>query len=264
MVLIPPGSFLMGSADSEKGRDSDEGPVHEVKISRAFAAGEFPITRGEWRAYLEASGRSGSKDCYGWSESKRSWEQKLEYDWQNPGFPQNDNHPVVCVTWDEARAYAAWLSERTHHTYRLLSEAEYEYINRAGTNTAYIWGDTDEGQCSWANGADAAARAHFSNWTGASACNDGHVYTSPVGIFAANRFGLHDTTGNIWSWTQDCYHDSYEGAPVDGTAWLQGGDCSLRVVRGGAWYDLPNNLRAAQRSSNSVKLNNVGLRLARS
>jgi len=267
MVMIPPGRFDMGSPSGEKGREANEGPVHEVKINHAFAAGEFPITRGEWRAYLAASGRTGSNNCSGWNDSKRVWEQKPEYNWLNPGFPQDDNHPVVCVTWDEARVYAAWLTQQTHHQYRLLSEAEYEYINRAGASTAYFWGDTDADQCLYANGADAATKARFDwvlvgDWT-VAACNDGHVYTSPVGSLKANRFGLYDTTGNAWSWTQDCYHASYRGAPADGTAWLEGGDCSRRVLRGGAWVSIPDRMRAGQRLRYGATFFHVGLRVAR-
>jgi formylglycine-generating enzyme required for sulfatase activity len=263
MVVIPPGRFQMGSPSSEQGRDDNEGPVHEVRIGYVFAAAKYPVTRGEWRPYLAATGRSGSNNCFGFNQSTGQFEQ--QYDWQDPGFPQDDNHPVVCVNWDEAQGYASWLSAKTGHRYRLLSEAEYEYIERAGSSSAYFWGDTADGQCRYANGGDVTLKERSYRWvTVTAACSDGHAFTSPVGKYQPNRFSLYDITGNVRSWTQDCYHDSYSGAPQDGSAWTTGG-CDQRAFHGGSWDSRPSGLRAASRYRDSAKgaSFNVGFRLAR-
>jgi formylglycine-generating enzyme required for sulfatase activity len=257
MVVIPPGRFQMGSLGHNR-----EVPVHEVTIGYAFAVGKYPITRGQWRAYLAASGRSASNTCYGFNSSTGAYEQKPADNWQNPGFPQEDSHPVVCVTWNEAQDFATWLSQKTGHHYRLLSEAEYEYINRAGTSGTYFWGDTDEDQCLYANGADAPFKARY-GWDAAE-CYDGYLFTSPVGSFKANGFRLYDTTGNVWSWTQDCWNSSYRSAPVDGSAWMEG-DCDLRAVRGGSSFNDPKLLRAAFRveTVSAAAGNDLGFRIAR-
>jgi formylglycine-generating enzyme required for sulfatase activity len=247
MVVIPPGRFQMGSPDDEPGREKSEGPVHEVRIEYAFAVGKYPVTRGEWRKYVAKSGRS-AKDC--------AWETSLatgvatDYNWQNPGFPQKDSHPVVCVVWEDAQDYANWLSERTGHHYRLLSEAEYEYVNRAGSSSAYFWGSA--WNCRYANG---------------DVCKGGYRYTSPVGSYQPNNFGLYDTTTNGWSWTQDCWHKNYDGAPTDGSAWTSGRDCDGgRVIRGSIRYKALENSRAASRDylyGSGLKSQLAGFRLAR-
>jgi formylglycine-generating enzyme required for sulfatase activity len=236
--------------------------VHEVSIGYAFAVGRYPITRGQWRAFLTATSRSKSDNCSGFNQSTGTFEHKPPHSWKDPGFAQEDNHPVVCVSWNDAQDYASWMSAQTGHHYRLLSEAEYEYINRAGTTSAYFWGNTDEGQCIYANGADAAGKVRL-GWAGGAECNDGYVFTSPVGKFRPNRFGLYDTTGNVYSWTQDCDHGSYSGAPTDGSAWTTDGNCSTRILRGGAWGDPPGPLRAASRASNDAGTAGDGIRLAR-
>lgn len=240
MVTIPPGRFLMGSPSGEDGHEDDESPVHEVIIGHAFSVSEYPVTRGQWRQYVEAAHPSLT-GCGGAS-------------WLNPGFGQQDSHPVVCVTWNEAEDYTLWLSRKTAHHYRLLSESEYEYVNRAGTRTPYFWGYSSDGQCRYANGDDPSA-----------GCSDGYPYTSPVGAFRPNAFGLYDTTGNVLSWTQDCWHGSYRGAPADGSPWTASGNCAYRVLRGGAWNNVPHGLRSAfrVRVAASIAYNFVGLRVAR-
>ena len=167
------------------------------------------------------------------------------------------------MNWDDARAYARWLSGKTGREYRLLSESEWEYAARAGTTTRYYWGDGSSGQCDYANGADRTAKRQESEWTVAD-CDDGHYRTAPVGSFKANAFGLHDMFGNVWEWARDCWNDSYAGAPSDGDAW-ESGNCGRRVLRGGSWGDYPKDLRAALRGSfdtgNRDDLN--GFRVAR-
>jgi formylglycine-generating enzyme required for sulfatase activity len=263
MVVIPRGTFQMGAPSSDPKATGDEFPVRTVSIGYSFAVGKYPVTRGQWSAFLAATSRSSTNNCLGFNRSTGQKQEKSAYTWRDPGFPQEDSHPVVCVSWNEAQDYSRWLSEKTGHRYRLLSEAEYEYVNRAGTHSTYFWGDTADGQCRYANGADGTAKAHFSSWWYAAACNDGYVYTSPVGTFNANGFGLYDTTGNVWSWTQDCFHRGYDGAPTDGSAWTTG-DCDQHMARGGSWSETSGSLRAAARMFfyREGKLD-VGIRVAR-
>ena len=137
MVVIPKGSFLMGSPEAEEGRADEEGPVHEVSIGYTLAVARYPVTRGEWRRYLAETGRTGSAEGWGWNSSTMKFEN-MGLSWDKPGYPQDDSHPAVCLTWQEATEYAAWLTHKTSHSYRLLSEAEHEYVNRAGSQSAYF------------------------------------------------------------------------------------------------------------------------------
>jgi formylglycine-generating enzyme required for sulfatase activity len=267
MVLIPPGRFLMGSTLS---RDAahlpDEGPAHQVTID-TFAVGKFPVTLEQWRAYLRDIDSSGSSNCVGFDPSARQFERKPQYNWSSPGVPEEykEDYPVVCVTFEEARRYAEWLSRKTRHHYRLLSESEYEYINGAGGGHIYLWGDSPERQCEYANGADVSTNRSFPLTAASAGCDDGYATIAPVGQFKPNRFGLYDTTGNVWSWTQDCYHDSYTGAPDDGAAWEEK-PCDEIVVRGGSWYDKPHVFRVALRMhfpSRDYSAAAVGFRIAR-
>jgi TonB family protein len=229
---------------------------------RQFAAGKFSVTRAQYEVFVSATGRK-SDGCYVWTDSK--WENDLAKDWRNPGYAQDERHPVVCVSWDDASAYVYWLSQKTGKSYRLLSEAEWEYAARAGTTTYRYWGDDGNMSCAYANGADQAAKAQVpgaSKWAVAT-CNDGYAYTSPVGSFQPNRFGLYDMLGNVWQWAQDCWNLNYTGSPTDGSAWSSG-DCSQRVLRGGSWYIIPEYLRSAFHHSNTASLrsNFSGFRVA--
>ena len=187
------------------------------------------------------------KGCYVWNAEKKQAEQLPEHNWKNPGFAQTDAHPVVCVSWDDAQAYVKWLSLRTGAVYRLPTEAEWEYVARAGTKTARYY--QDDKQCDYANGLGQETKSIAdASWTLAE-CSDGHVYTAPVASFGENQFGLFDLLGNVLEWTEDCWHENYQGAPEDGSAWKEtnGGDCSRRVVRGGSWSSDPPYLRSAFR-----------------
>ena len=213
MVVVPSGSFMMGSPSSEEGRDADEGPVHRVTIVRPFAVGVYEVTFGEWDACVSGGG------CGGYRPGDKGWGR--------------GRHPVIYVSWDDAKAYVDWLSDKTGEEYRLLSESEWEYVARAGTVTRYWWGD-EIGR----NRANCAVCG--SRWD--------DEQTSPVGSFAPNGFGLHDVHGNVWEWVEDCWHEDYVGAPGDGRAWTVGGDCEGRVLRGGSWGHKPQYLRSALRS----------------
>lgn len=269
MVVIPAGQFLMGALPDEEERDqladafrNRSQPRRTVNVN-SFSAGKFEVTRGQYRVFAAASGR-GSDGCFVWSGT--AFEKDPNKDWRNPGFPQTDAHPVVCVSWEDASAYVSWLSQKTRRNYRLLSEAEWEYAARAGTNTARYWGDDANRQCRYANGADDATRARVadaSHWGGVQ-CNDQHAYTAPAGTYRPNAFGLHDMLGNAGEWTQDCWNASYWGAPTDGRAWMAG-DCTLRAVRGGSWDDAPQGVRAAYRvgSPTVIRVYGRGFRVAR-
>ena len=225
---------MMGSPESEAGRDDDEGPRHRVRIAKRFAVGRYEVTRGEFGRFVRETEHSTGNAC--WTYEGGEWEERSGLSWRNPGFTQADGHPVVCVSWEDAQAYVRWLSRKTGERYRLLSESEWEYVARGGTRTSRYWGDGESGQCSHANGADRALKRRGDwKWEIVS-CDDGHSHTAPMGSFSANAFGLHDVMGNVWEWVEDCWHESYAGAPADGGAWTVGGDCERRVLRGGSWY----------------------------
>lgn len=250
MVPIPGGSFFMGSPASEEGRSSNEGPQHKVTIEKAFAVGRTHITRVEWARFVKATGHKSDGGCWTWTGG--DWKENKSASWQWPGFEQDDTHPAICVNWSDAKAYVAWLSTTTGKEYRLLTEAEAEYTARgvtvAGKHAPYFFGGDPKDLCRYANGADKTAAAKFSSWT-VHPCNDGYVFTAPAMSFEPNRFGLHDVQGNAWGWVEDCWHDNYAGAPVDGSAWTAG-ECKYRVLRGGSWKDYQQNLRAAARDFN--------------
>ena len=241
MVVVPAGSFLMGSPSDEGGRFDDEGPVHRVTIGEAFAVGVYEVTREEFERFVGATGYAAGNGCY--TIEGGEWGKRTGGNWRDPGYRQSGEHPVVCVSWADAYAYVAWLTRESGAEYRLLSEAEWEYVARGGAETArYYWGEGETEQCRHANGAD--ANTEF-DWK--IACNDGHARTAPVGSYTKNRFGLSDVLGNVWEWVEDCWNDSYAGAPADGTAWKQG-NCNTRVLRGGSWIVAPRYLRSADRS----------------
>ncbi len=250
LVLIPTGRFQMGSheherkiamaAGAQKKWLERETPQRWVGIERPFAMGRYPVTVGEWRVFVGASG----------------WEPTGEVDWTAPGFPQTDAHPVVGVTWHDAQHYVAWLSSATGKRYRLPSEAEWEYACRAGTRTAFSFGDTISPE-------QANYDATFTYNGGPRGAYRGG--TTPSGMFPANPWGLFDMHGNVWEWVQDVVHDNYEGAPGDGSAWELGGDPARRILRGGSWLYNPRYLRSALRNGFSSVLSNdiVGFRVVR-
>jgi formylglycine-generating enzyme required for sulfatase activity len=251
----------MGSPASENGRGDDEGPVHRVKIS-AFALGKYEITRGQFAAFVKQSKYNTGDNC--WMLAGGKFESRSGRNWRDLGFLQNDKHPVACINWNDAQAYAKWLSRKTGAHYRLPSEAEWEYAARADTVTARYWGNDPDKACKYANAADKTAQAQVgaASWS-AHNCTDGFAYTAPVGSLKANKFGLYDTLGNLWEWTEDGYHDSYSGAPTNGNAWQSDG--KKRVLRGGSWNNGPSRVRSAKRGRENpaTRFSNIGFRLAR-
>lgn len=264
MAVIPAGEFTMGSPDSQPGRRADEGPRRRVRIGYAFAVAKRPVTVGEFARFVAETNRDMKEQCQGFDPTG-----KFDYagcNWRQPGFPQTDDSPVVAVSWQDAQAYVAWLSARTGRKYRLLSEAEYEYVNRAGGTSLYAWGDEAMGACDGSgNGADLDTKGvdRFSDWI-VNECRDGHPYTAPAAALRPNAFGVHAMTGNTWSWTEDCWAPSYEGAPVDGSP-RRIDNCRTPVVRGGSWADRPVDLRAASRGRNLyyIRFAVNGFRVAR-
>ena len=223
MVVVPPGSFWMGSPSSESGRDDDEGPRHRVTISYSFAVGVYEVTRGEFSQFVSETGYSTGDSCFTYEGGV--WDDRSGRTWRSPGFSQSDREPVVCVSWEDAKEYVHWLSGRTGQTYRLLSESEWEYVARAGTETEFHTGrriTTDQ------------ANFHGEYTYNGSSEGVDRGETVSVGSFPGNNFGLHDVHGNVWEWVEDCWNGSYDGAPTDGSAWTAG-ECNERVLRGGSW-----------------------------
>jgi formylglycine-generating enzyme required for sulfatase activity len=228
MVVVPSGDFMMGSPAHERDSNNDESPQHRVRFASAFAISRFEVTFDEWDACVMLGGCIYHPSDQGWGRGGR---------------------PVINVSWEDAQSFVAWLSRRTGRVYRLLSEAEWEYAARAGSETSYFWGD-EIGK------GNANCFGCGSQWD--------NKQTAPVGSFKANAFGVSDMAGNVRELVQDCYQDSYSGAPTDGSA-ATGGDCSNRVVRGGSWNDDPPTLRSANRDRNPIgyRYNSVGFRVGR-
>jgi formylglycine-generating enzyme required for sulfatase activity len=257
MVVLPAGTFMMGSPETEPERESwqkgSESPQHLVTIAQPFAAGRHLVTRAQFAAFVKAADYKAD-DAHDWTSI--NWENEHRAPWLDPGFAQGDNHPVVCVSWLDAKAYAAWCAKVSGRLYRLLSEAEWEYAARAGTTTPFWWG--------------ASITTSEANYNGNYVYKGGGskgVYrrgTVPVSSFAANPWGLYNVHGNVWEWCEDAWHDNYNGAPPDGSAWLQAGDASRRVLRGGSWSYNPGGLRSAGRAGDSseVRSDGRGFRIA--
>ncbi len=258
VTALPGGVFTMGSPESEVGRYNRESPAHEVTIDEPFAIGVYEITRNEYDAFVRDTGyASGEESCL--VNEGQVWAERAGHNWRTLAFPQTVRHPVVCISWDDAVAYVAWLSRRTRENYRLPTAAEWEYAARAGTTTPWHWGESTAFQCQYANGADEAT-----DFPWRAPCNDGSAKTAPVGSLEANAFGLYDTLGNAWEWVQDCFNWTYIGAPTDGDAWEEG-DCSARVMRGASWASTPKYLRVAHRAGAqpSFRSDYTGFRVVR-
>jgi sulfatase modifying factor 1 len=267
MVVVPAGKFLMGSPTTEAGRDLDgsEDPQHEVTIGRAFAVGKYEATRGEYARFVKETGLADPAGCNIHQAAPPHWPTIEGLNWHNPGFPQTDRDPVVCVTWNEVQAYLAWLGKRTGKRYRLPSEAEWEYAARGGTTAAAYWGEKQEDACAYANGSDLTRKDRFPEWQADQPCHDGFVETAPVGSFKPNGFGLYDMLGNVFEMTADCLYVNYLDAPADGSPRITS-DCENRINRGGSWTSTPGGLRAATRGYDNVATTRVvdlGFRVAR-
>ena len=263
MVRITAGQFVMGSLPGEPGRSDTEGPHHQVAIASDFALGKFPVTVAEFRRFVDATNFRTMAEkidgCFS-GQGKRDGAT-----WRDAGFkrPLSDAHPVVCVALPDVLAYAAWLSTQTGATYRLPSEAEWEYAARAGTTTSRFWGDDPAAACRYANVADVVRASKGGNISGtAHACQDNFNGPAPVGKFQANAFGLHDMLGNVWEWTADCWRESYAGAAANGSAVNDEG-CTHHARRGGNFNSGIEEVRSAARKKGRPPGLAIDFRLAR-
>jgi formylglycine-generating enzyme required for sulfatase activity len=271
MVVVPTGSFLMGSPDGENGRSDAETPQHRITIVKGFAMAQSAITVSQFREFVKASGyqpdsvRLGGASVY--DARSGAMRDDSHATWQDDyaGHPATDDLPVVNVSWRDAKAYADWLSQRTGKTYRLPSEAEFEYALRAGTTTRYWWGDDAPAEKveNITGGLDRSVNGR--RWSHAfRGYRDGYWGPAPVMQFKPNPFGLYDMDGNVSEWVADCWHDNYIRAPADGSAWINPG-CGVRVIRGGSWGSSPEQVRSAFRQGGDadIRSGRVGFRVVR-
>ena len=268
LVVVPAGGFTMGSTAQEQllanaaGIAAEftarENPQHYVRVA-SFAAGRYAVSKGQFAAFVRNSSYRTEAEkgdgCSVWTG--KEWKKNATYNWRNPGFIQTDDHPVVCVSWNDAQAYIQWLNRISGESYRLLSEAEREYATRGGTQTAF-----------WSGENITTSQANYDGNYGYDGSSKGQYRqaTVPVKSFSANRFGLYNVHGNVWEWTQDCWHETYVASPADGSAWTSECDSNFRMLRGGSWYDYgPAALRSATRLSNipESRTFGTGFRLAR-
>jgi formylglycine-generating enzyme len=257
MTVLPAGRFKQGSDRSDA--PPFEKPLHWVAIARPLAMSTNAVTVDEFQQFIRAT----NWDMQGCDTYDGQWKRHPENNWNSPGFTQTGAHPVTCASWEDAQAYAEWLSTKTGHRYRLPSASEWEYAARAGADAVQPWKSDGSDACENANVADASAAKNYPGWT-VFACDDGYVNTAPVGMFKANSFGLKDMLGNVFQWTEDCWHADYDGAPIDGSARDDGG-CTERELRGGSWFSTPGYVRANYRNhfASDYRTSSVGIRLVR-
>jgi formylglycine-generating enzyme required for sulfatase activity len=271
MTVLPAGSFFMGSSIEETARDIEatvpkdevgharqsttfEHPQHLVEIGQPFALGKYRVTKAEFAIFVRETGYSTGGGCTIWLD--HTFPVRADASWENPGFTQTDRDPVVCINWNDAKAYIAWLNSKVptiprakDGPYRLPSEVEWEYAARAGTRTSRWWGDA-------IGPGNADCDGCGSQWD--------KKQPAPAGSFQTNPLSLSDILGGAWELMEDCWNDSYIGAPKDGSAWTTGA-CNLRVIRGGAWINHPWVLRSALRSRSNLNRrgNYIGFRVAK-
>jgi formylglycine-generating enzyme required for sulfatase activity/predicted Ser/Thr protein kinase len=259
MMVLPAGHFEQGTSDSSGAAAHFASPRHEVLIGRSLAMSSNEITVAEFREFVAGTERATA----GCNTYDGRWEYRETAGWQSPGFAQSDIHPVVCVSWDDAVAYAEWLTAKSGYVYRLPSASEWEYAARAGSGMEVPWGAATAGACRDANVADYTASRRFPGWE-VFPCADDFVNTAPVGSFKANAFGLHDLLGNVFEWVQDCWRDDYTDAPADGSARAEAG-CGERELRGGSWFSAPQYVSASYRNrfDHGYRSSSIGFRVVR-
>lgn len=264
IVHIAGGQFRMGCSSGDRLCDKYEKPAHDVVVA-AFGMSRTEITVGQFRSFIDSTGHvtdaeknsAGFEGCYVWTEnggisrSNASWKWQKGKSWRNPGYTQNGKYPATCVSWNDATAYAKWLGSVTGKSYRLPTEAEWEYAARAGHSSRYDFGDDAIDLCRYANGADKTPSPNGSNWSGRLKCTDEHWFSAPVATFQANALGLHDMQGNVWEWVEDTWSPGYQNTPTDGRAYLAG-KSEQRVLRGGAWDGSEKMLRVTNRSKGEI------------
>ena len=282
MVVITGGTFTMGSFENEPERTKSEGPRPDVQVA-TFAIGQTEVTRRQYATFVKET-RRPANGCftYGFGNPNLANVSDVgpelmdrQASWRNPGFKQTDEHPVTCISWQDAKDYAAWLARKTGKPYRLPSEPEWEYAVRAGTTTSFFWGSNENDACRYANAGDPTLlriNPYIRGQTEAGLhrgeinlrfvqCSDGSPYTTAVGRHRPNAFGLYDMIGNVWEYGDGCRRPSLlESGPEQ-----KGVPCEFRPARGGSWNDSPRELRSARRSAvrPNIPRNDGGFRLAR-
>ena len=276
MVTVPAGSFRMGTAVADRLTDprtgkpaTNDSPQHAVTFEAPFALGKYEVTVAEFAAFVADTGHQTTNRCMEFSKPE-SFSIGADYDWKRTGFEQTDIQPVVCISFHDAVAYAAWLKDLTGENYRLPSEAEWEYAARADSTTPYFWGTDPAQACEYANVRSDGAFTISKRQAAADAaegfpCDDQVVHSADVGTYQPNEFGLYDMQGNAWEWMADCNHKDYDGAPTNGAAWLDADGCPFAVIRGGS------HLNLVERSSTTVRAGrpktggatNMGFRVAK-
>jgi formylglycine-generating enzyme required for sulfatase activity len=271
MVVLPLGSFVMGSPEGESDRKGNEGPTRTVTLKQAFAMARHETTVAQFRAFVRSasytptSARNNRSTIYDERAGQMGERGGVTWESDHSGNPADGNLPVVHVSWTDAKAYANWLSQQTGQSYRLPSEAEFEYALRAGGQTRYWWGDSAPDRVVGNLTGERDRSASGRNWVNAfDNYGDGFWGNAPVGSFEANRFGLHDMGGNVSEWVEDCWHENYQRAPSDGSAWVNEG-CNRRVIRGASWASAPDQARSAFRLTAGEGTTNarLGFRVAR-
>jgi formylglycine-generating enzyme required for sulfatase activity len=275
MVLVPPGTFKMGSSAAEikeamrqfdlrEEYFKDELPSHDVEITRPFLMGKYEVTKRQFGRFVAADGykteaETDGEGGYGYDAATNKFEgRKPIYNWKYAGFPQTDEHPVVNVSWNDAEKFTIWLRGKTQRNCSLPSEAQWEYACRACTTTLFVSGNDGETLAQVGNVADGTAKKKFTDWSFTIKAEDGYVFTAPGGRFRANPLGLHDLHGNIWEWCEDWYDEKYyANSPRPDP--LNEQKASSRVVRGGSWNFLPGDCRAAYRNGSSPDYRNGDL-----
>jgi formylglycine-generating enzyme len=276
-VRIPAGTFIMGALASEEEREGvpekvrgQSLPRRSVKIAEAFWLGKYPVTRGEFSVFAAATGRPTPDEAWSFEPNgngKWTYKRRKGPNWRNPGFDQTGDHPVVCVSHEDAMDYIKWLTNLTGQSYRLPSEAEWEYAARAGTSTARFWGDGRDNATRYANVADRAllrVNPQFDDSNQFFDGDDRYAFTAPVGSFLPNPYGLYDMLGNVWEVMADKWNGNLNNTSTNGTPSITG-DSRRRVVRGGSWYDFPSGVRAGCRGWDFTSLRSTytGFRVAR-
>ena len=275
MVVIPAGSAILGSTSQERAQSGitrlfgdREGPRYRVRFAHPYAIGESEVTRGQYAEFASATQRPDPSECGVHDAAADSWTPKPGFNWRHPGFPQDDNHPAVCISYNDAAAYAAWLAKRTGKPYRLPSDAEWEYAARAGSETPWYWGEAPETGCGIANILSDGTIAKLlapKSMANRLACSSGRSFTVPVKSFPPNAFGVYDTAGNAFEWVADCNNPDNRGAHRDGSARMTG-DCSRHYLKGGAFNTPLWLTRAAVRGapiSPDLRMFSMGFRVAR-
>jgi formylglycine-generating enzyme required for sulfatase activity len=276
MVVVPAGRNKIGSSPEERARvgvpamfGDREGPQHRVRIARPYALATTEVTRGKYAVFVTATSRPDPTECAIADTTTFAWGQKPGYSWREPGYPQTDAHPAVCISYNDATDYAAWLAQKSGKPYRLPTEAEWELAARAGSSTAWYWGDAPEAGCDQANlitSGMISAMGSPPYWQNKLACQNARSYSLPAGSYPANAYGLHDMIGNAFEWVVDCASTSHKGEPSDGSA-RQTPNCDTRFLKGGAFHTPIWLTRAAVRGNplkQNLHMNTIGFRVARS